>query len=252
MKTAIFLSARNKAKRLPNKHLLKIEGRTTIEHLIDRIKLAKLADIIVLCTSANPDDNSLIEIAKKNDIHYFRGSEDDKLDRYLNAAGKLGIDFMVVVDGDDLFCDPEYMDKMIEKYKETDADFIYCEGLPFGASSNGIKFSALKNVCESKKEADTEVWGNYFLKNRNFKKIAIKAEPDVNYPEFRMSLDYKEDFDFFAKVFDELGNKNVFKLKEIVNLLKSKPEILEINSHMHRAYLQNVKRKEEKVLRDIK
>src|SRR3989338_6321440 len=92
MKTAIFLSVRNKAKRLPDKHLLKIKGRTTIEHLIDRIKLAKLADIIVLCTSANPDDNSLVEIAKKNNISYFQGSENDKLDRYLKAATKFGID----------------------------------------------------------------------------------------------------------------------------------------------------------------
>src|SRR3989338_3140785 len=150
MKTAIFLSARNKAKRLPNKHLLKIKGKTTIEHLIDRINLAKLQDIIVLCTSTNPDDFSLVEIAKKNNIHYFQGSEDDKLDRYLNAAVEFGVDFMVVVDGDDLFCDSEYMDKIIGKYKETNADFISFEGLPFGTGCNGIKISALKKVCETK------------------------------------------------------------------------------------------------------
>lgn len=252
MKTAIFLSVRNKATRLPNKHFLKIKGRTTIEHLIDRLKLARLQDMIVLCTSTNTDDNNLVEIAKRNNIYYFRGSEDDKLDRYLEAANKFKIDFMVVVDGDDLFCDPIYIDKIIETFKKTNADFIYCDGLPFGAASNGIKISALQNVCETKSEKDTEVWGNYFLKNKDFKKIALKAAPELNYPEFRMSLDYKEDFDFFARVFEELGDKNTFPLRDIVNLLKKKPEIRMINQHMHSAYEKNIKRKEEKVLMDIK
>ena len=53
-------------------------------------------------------------------------------------------------------------------------------------------------------------------------------------------------------VFKELGGRNIFPLKKIVDLLKKRPEIREINSHMHHVYLQNVKRKEEKVLRDIK
>lgn len=255
MKCAIFLSVRNKATRLPNKHFLKIKGRTTIEHLIDRLKLACFQDMIVLCTSTNPDDDVLVDVAKKNSISYFRGSEEDKLARYLEAAKKFGIDFMVVVDGDDLFCDSVYIDKIIEAFKKTNADFIYCEGLPFGTASNGIKFSALQKVCETKKEKDTEVWGNYFLKNKNFKKVMLKASPELNYPQFRMSLDYREDFDFFSRVFEELGdkygNKNIFPLIEIVNLLKKKPEIREINSKMHAAYEQNIRKKEVKVLMDI-
>ena len=252
MKSAIFLTVRNKSTRLPGKSFLKIKGRTTIEHLIDRLKLSRLADMIVLCTSTNHDDDCLVEIAKKNRINFFQGSEDDKLERYLDAAKKFSVDFMVIVDGDDLFCDPEYMDKIIAKHNETETDFMSCEGLPFGAASHGMTLSALQQVCEKKKESDTEVWGDYFYKNDAFKKAVIKANPDVNYPDFRMSLDYMEDFNFFKRVFDELGDKNTFSLADIVNLLKKKPEVRKINEHMHQVYEQNIKAKQEKVKKDMK
>ena len=252
MRSAIFLTVRSKSSRLPGKSFLKIKGRTTIEHLIDRLKLAKLPGMVVLCTSTSPDDKVLTEIAEENNIPFFQGSEEDKLERYLGAAQKFGIDFIITVDGDDLFCDPEYIDKIIERFKKTDADYIYCEGLPFGAAAHGMKLSALKKVCESKKESDTEVWGNYFLKNKHFKKEVIKAEPEVNHPEMRMSLDYKEDFDFFDLVFNELGDKNDFPLIDIVNLLIQKPEIQEINKHMHDVYEQNIQEKRDKVEEDLK
>lgn len=250
MKSGIFLTVRNKATRLPNKSLLKIHGRTTIEHLIDRLKLSKKADMIILCTSTHPDDHLLIDIAKRNGIEGFQGSEDDKLSRYLQAAKKFGINFLVIVDGDDLFCDSEHMDKIIDAYQKTDADFISVEGLPFGAASHGMSIQALEEVCATKKETDTEVWGAYFTKPGRFKTVKLTADPPVHRPELRMSLDYKEDFDFFTRIFDELGSKNTFPLRAIIQLLDKKPEIVDINKHMHQVYEANIKKKIERVERD--
>jgi len=191
MKTAVFLSIREKSTRLPKKVLLEIKGKTVTEHLIDRLKTAKQPDIVVLCTSINSRDAPLVEIAKKCGIRYFRGSEDDKLDRYLNAAQKYGVDFMIIVDEDDIFCDPEFIDKTIEMYKKTMADFIYCPDLPLGASASGIKLDALKIVCDIKAESDTEVWGGYFLNTGLFKVVKLEVDdPDLRHPEVRMTLDY--------------------------------------------------------------
>jgi len=75
-----------------------------------------LPGLIVLCTSVHPDDMVLLQIAQKEGIGSFQGSENDKLDRYLKAAEEYGIDFILVVDGDDIFCDPEYIDKIIKKF----------------------------------------------------------------------------------------------------------------------------------------
>lgn len=243
MKNAIFLSARDKAKRLPKKLFLEIKGKPVIEHLIDRLKTAKLPDLIVLCTSINPDDLTLVELAKKNSIEYFQGSEDDKLDRYLKAAEKFGIDFMAVVDGDDIFCDPEYIDKIIEKFKETDADYIICKDLPLGITAFGVSYKGLKKVCEVKNETDTEVWGRYFTETGLFKVEYLEPDKELRRPEYRMTLDYQEDFEFFKAVFENLYVPGrIFSLREIIQLLKEKPAIAEINSQVQKLYEAHLKK----------
>lgn len=242
MKTAVFITVRMKSTRLPKKALLKIKDRTTIEHLIDRIKSAKLPNLIVLCTSTHSDDEILAEVAERNGIEAFRGSPEDKLDRYLQAARKYGVDFIVNVDGDDIFCDPGLIDKTIEHYKKTGADCIFWNGFPVGAVPIGIKTDALERVCQIKEEKDTEVWGGYFTDTGLFEVEYLEAGADLKHPEFRMTLDYPEDFEFFKTVFDKLYSPGkIFTLKEIVALLKKDPSIAKINAVVQKKYEEKLK-----------
>ena len=86
----VFLTVRTNSTRLPNKALLKLNnGQKTIEYLINRIKKCKIAsnqNKIILCTSTNKGDDILEDIAKRNNIICFRGSEKDKLQRWYDAA----------------------------------------------------------------------------------------------------------------------------------------------------------------------
>lgn len=240
--TAIFLSIREKATRLRKKVLLEIAGKTVTEHLIDRLKQAKLPDQLIMTTSLHPDDQVLEDIAGKCSIPCFRGSEEDKLDRYLQAANTYGTDFMVIVDGDDIFCDPVFIDTVIEKHLETKADFVYCNGLPLGAASSGFTKKALEKVCQIKREADTEVWGGYFTQTGLFHVKCIEVEDKLlRRPEIRMTLDYEEDFRFFEEVFKELyADGKVFSLEEVVRLLDKRPEIVEINQSVQKLYEENL------------
>jgi len=244
MKSAIFIAVRMKSTRLPKKAILKIKGKTVIEHLIDRLKTAKLPDLIVLCTSTHPDDKILVDIAEKNNIEYFRGNEEDKLGRFLGAAKKYNVDFIVSVDGDDIFCDPEFIDKTIETFIRTQADYITCKDLPLGAASHGIKVDALKKICEIKDETDTEVYGGYFTEIGLFRVEYLDVEDhELRHPEIRMTLDYPEDYKFFKAVFDELYNlEKVFTLKEILTLLRKKPHIMEINKHLQERYAERIQK----------
>lgn len=242
MRTAVFITVRMKSTRLPKKALAIIEDKTAIEHLINRVKAAKLPDLVVLCTSVHPDDEILVDIAHKNGIEAFRGSPEDKLDRYLQAARKYGIDFIVNVDGDDILCDPELIDKTIEHFKKTDADCIMWRGFPVGAVPIGIKVKALEKVCELKEETDTEVWGGYFTDSGLFKVEYLEAEEGVKHPEFRMTLDYPEDLEFFREVFKRLYSPGkIFSLKDVVQLLLEHPEIARINQGVQKMYEERLK-----------
>jgi len=248
MKSAIFIAVRMKSTRLPKKALLKIKGKPVIEHLIDRLKTSKEADLIVLCTSINPDDAILVDVAKRNKIEGFQGSEADKLDRFLGAADKYGIDLIAAVDGDDIFCDAVYIDRTIQKLKTTGADMVNCDKLPLGAACNGIKVAALRKVVQMKGENDTEVWGGYFTNNKQFRVEALEVEPALNRPDIRLTLDYNEDFKLFQAIFDELYVPGkVFSLKEIVNLFNQKPELLEITKDVHQQYLKGIETLSQKI-----
>jgi spore coat polysaccharide biosynthesis protein SpsF len=226
-----------KSSRLPKKALLKIKGKPTIEHLIERAKAAKLPQIVVLCTSTHPDDEVLVKIAQKNNIEAFRGSPDDKLDRYLKAAEYFGIDFFVNVDGDDILCDPELIDKTFVHFMKTGADYIGWRGLPVGAAPVGVKTEALAKVCELKEETDTEVWGGYFTESGLFKVEFLDAPEELRRPEYRMTLDYPEDLRFFRAVFDHLYSPGkIISLREVVRLLERNPDITKINQGVQKAY----------------
>lgn len=243
MKSAIFITVRMKSTRLPRKALLKIKGKPAIEHLIERLKLAKLPNLIVLCTSTHPDDTVLVNVARENHIEYFRGSENDKLGRYLNAALTHDIDFVVVTEGDNIFYDPGIIDEIVELYIRTKADYITCKGLPLGTSPHGINLEALKRICQIKAETDTEVWGAYFTDSGLFKVeyLEVKDE-ELRHPEIRMTLDYPEDYEFFEEIFARLYSPGkIFSLRDILSLLRSNPQIMDINRNVQEEYLKHIK-----------
>jgi len=244
MKTAIFISVRMKSTRLPRKALLEIKGKPAVEHLIDRLKLAKLPNSIVLCTSINPQDEVLVDLAKKNGIEYFQGSENDVLYRYVKAAEKFGVDFIIVALGDAIFIDPDYVDKTIELFKKTDADFIKIPELPVGAFTYGLKVEAVKKVCEMKDESDTEVWGGYFMEPGIFNVQDLKVEDEeLRHPEVRLVIDYPEDFELIKKIYDRLYREGkIISLKEVMKLLKDHPELLEINRKAQEMYEENIEK----------
>ena len=77
--------------RLPGKILYKAAGKSFLQHLIDRLKKIKQINKIVIATTTNSQDDTLIKLANKNKIFSFRGSENDVLSRVLKASKKFKI-----------------------------------------------------------------------------------------------------------------------------------------------------------------
>jgi spore coat polysaccharide biosynthesis protein SpsF len=242
MNTDVFLSIRAKSTRLPNKALLEIQSKTVTEHLIDRLKQARRPRQIVMCTSTNPGDDVLVALALRAGVYYFRGHEDDKLDRYLQASQIYGTTHAIIVDGDDIFCDPEYIDRVIERIHAKDTDYVTTYGLPLGCAAYAVKVKALERVCAMKGETDTEVWGGYFTATGRFKVDQVEVDdPELWRPDVRMTLDYWEDFEFFKEIFEALYVPGrVFSLREVMRLLQRKPEIIEINRGAQARYEANL------------
>jgi spore coat polysaccharide biosynthesis protein SpsF len=254
MNKAIFITVRTGSTRLPNKCLLEIAGRTTIEHLIQRIKRSKLKNMIILCTTIMPADDILCSIAEKNDIYFYRGPVEDKLMRWLGAAEKYKVDAFVTADGDDLFCDPELIDLAFQQIEMNKSDFVEGENVPCGAFTYAISVPALKKVCEIKNTEDTEMMWTYFKDTGIFKCEKLQGVPEFyQRPEIRMTLDYPEDLEFFTKVISCLRpvNEN-FGLKEIISYLDKNPKVVQINQALQKIFLENQRKKTKLVLKEGK
>jgi len=240
---AIFVTVRTNSTRLPNKCLLEIHGRKTIQILLDRIRWSKLADQIIVCTTTNPEDDILCEIANEYDdhIYWYQGSEQDKLVRWKGAAEQFGVDFFVTADGDDLLCGVDLIDLALEQ-ADQGADFIEAPGLICGAFTYGIRTKALNKVCEIKDTDDTEMMWTYFKDTGLFNVQTLQGIPKEYYrPEIRLTLDYPEDFLLFKVLAHDLGPQPT--MMQIIEHLDKNPKILAINSFRQQEFLENQRNK---------
>ena len=115
MKTVAIIQARMGSTRFPNKVMRTICGTPMIGLLLARLKNSKLVDQIVLATSEDPRNDPLAKYVRDLEYTVFRGSEDDVLDRYYQAAKEAEADSVVRITGDCPLIDPAIVDKVIAK-----------------------------------------------------------------------------------------------------------------------------------------
>jgi spore coat polysaccharide biosynthesis protein SpsF len=219
--------------------------------MLDRLKLAKRVDRIVVCTSTNSQDDRLVDLAVAEGVDYFRGDEDDVVDRLTKAATAFDVDFILSITADCPFSDPGYADLIVAAYEKTNADLIRALELPHGAYSYGVKADAFRRVLEIKDEKNSEVWSRYFTDTDIFQVYDLPIDNPVHrQPNLRMTLDYPEDLEFFRKIFACLYVPGkVFGLDEILQLLRDDPEIVEINRRLQKTLDQAVFNQIETTLR---
>jgi len=236
----IFISVRKNSTRLPEKAMLNICGKPTVQYLIENLKKSRHSDYIVLCTTLEPSDDDLCELAESCGIKYFRGSTEDKIDRWLGACEEYGIDFFVTADGDDIFCDYGLVDHVFEQYERTRSDFIDGRGLYNDVY--GISFSALQEVCKNKNNRDTEFIKPYFDAYSDKYKIqkVHNVPPKYHKKNIRMTLDYEEDLMFFEKVIEYFNNSGKpMSFENILDFLEKNSNIVKINWFREESWRQN-------------
>ena len=246
MKTAIFITIRKDSSRLPDKAVRAILGQPVMQLIIKRAKLARNFDDIIVCTTTRDTDDEIAEIAQRNDAKVYRGSLEDKLERWNGAAQQYGIDYIVTFDGDDLFCDPLLLDKGAEQIVRGEYDFI--EGpkdLICGAFTYAFTAKALKKVCEIKDTEETEMMWTYFKDTGLFKTGILQDIDEIYFNDkIRCTLDYPEDFEFFSRIFEHFNCiNNDVGLSEIATWLNDNPEVAMINIGRQQEFLDNQKKK---------
>lgn len=91
MRICCIIQARSGSTRLPNKVLMKISGKEMLIHIIERVLNSKKIGRVIVATTTNKEDDKIEKLVlnyNNRKVAVFRGSEDDVLDRYYQAAKK--------------------------------------------------------------------------------------------------------------------------------------------------------------------
>ena len=238
----IFITVRSNSTRLPQKCYQKILDKTTVEYVIENVKKSLYANQVVLCTTTNPEDDKLCEIAKSSGIKYFRGSEHNKWERWLGACKKFNIDFFVTADGDDLFYDSNLSDICFEQYMSNLKNGVVIDGQGLYNDVYGFDKVAIEKIHNLVVENNVEPHNliQYLDSKDNDLDIQkIQNVPKLFHKEkIRMTLDYPEDFLFFETVINHFNGSDL-NLNDIKNYLNENPDVVDINYFLEKSWKEN-------------
>ena len=234
MKVGFLITARLKSSRLKKKLLLPFGNENYITQLVRRLKTSPYLDEIVICTSVDEEDAPLEEVAKKENVHCYRGDREDVISRLNEARIKYGLDYVINMTADCPLVPVELIPHMIEQFKKTGADLIHIFDMPIGLYLSGLNPAAMQKIVNKKNDGLTEYWLYYFLKTTQFNVEHLDKEyiGKIEKKNYRIALDYPEDHEFFTALHKAYGDKLfTATAKDIIDFLDNHPEIVNINLH---------------------
>ncbi|MFC1891801.1 cytidylyltransferase domain-containing protein, partial [Thermodesulfobacteriota bacterium] len=183
-----------------------------------------------LATSQLAQNDSLIAIAEKHNILTFRGSEDDVLGRIGDTCKAYKIDLVVRLTGDCPLIDPEIVDLCVDYYLDRHYDMVTTKyNFPMGIDCEVLSYGLLNEISTlTQHKEDREHVTLYLWKNRNRYQIcSIDAPPDIDYPEYILTLDEEDDYRRMENIVNHFGdNATTCSTSEIIDYLHSEPRLI--------------------------
>ncbi len=112
MNIVAIIQGRMGSSRLPGKVMVDIAGKPMLFHVVNRIRKAKKIDLVAVATSMHASDDPISHYCSEEHISCFRGSEEDVLDRFYQAAKHFRADVIVRLTSDCPLHDPDIMKGM--------------------------------------------------------------------------------------------------------------------------------------------
>src|SRR3989338_5071099 len=231
LKTDIIIQARMGSGRLPGKVMKNLCGYPMLYHVVKRARGAVLADDVVVATTVLKQDDVVEKFCAENGIKYFRGREEDVLDRYYSTAKCF---------------DSDIIDECIKKFAEhKGVDYlsnISIRTFPRGLDTEVFSFKALEIAHKNAEEKyEREHVTPYIWENKKGEfKIGEPVEASDEYRrDYRLTVDYGEDFQLVAEIYKALYNgSGIINVKDALLFLDKNPEIASINAHCEQIALK--------------
>jgi len=237
MSVVAIIQARVGSSRLPGKSIRDLNGKPMLSYVIEFLKFCKHCDKIVVATSSLRQDDEIESICNDLGIDCFRGEHENVLSRYYLCSKQNNASIIIRITADDPLIDPELLDNAITLCRNTNCDYVtnmLHHTFPYGIPIEVIKFEVLEENYKqfSNDPLVAEHVTYHIRKNPQIYNIQeIFAPSGLERKDWRVTVDYIEDFHLIEKIFSKLYKSGSYiKYTTLVEFLDNHPELLQINS----------------------
>lgn len=235
MKIVAIIQARMGSTRLPDKVLADIGGRSMLAHICRRVSRVSSVDQVVVATTSRPEDAAVVEECERLAVACFRGSEQDVLDRYHQAATRYEADAVVRITADCPLIDRQVTDEVIRSFLQRRPDYAsntLRRTWPRGLDTEVMTAAALARARAEATEPHQRVHVTPYLYEHpdSFQLLAVTGpEEGRGISDGRWTVDLPADLDFVRAVYERLGPEGSFSWQDVRRLLVREPALAELN-----------------------
>ncbi len=237
-KIVCIVQARMSSSRLPEKMMKPLAGKPNLEQVFRQLSFSKKINEYILATSVDLTDDILFQWAKGFNIKCFRGSLDDVLDRFYQAAKNSKADILIRVTGDCPLIDPKIIDNVIDLHLINKFDYtsnVDPPTFPDGYDVEVFNFESLEKAWKNANlNSEREHVTPYIRNHKEIFNIG-NYESDKNLEHIRLTLDNEEDYELISLIYEKLyDEKSYISLDKLLNFLSENSKVLDVNKHIQR------------------
>ena len=191
MEASAVIKASSISNYFPERFEVKIQDRSLLEFVVDRLRQSNILQKIVLATSDDEIDDGLVQVANKLDIETYRSVYDDSLGRLYGAANLCKSDVIVKVLGNYPLVDPWETDKLVQQFIEAKSLYGTNEhygGIILGLGVEIVQFDLLERANKEVIKPFSRRLGTNYLPDIIEQSKILKLEYSHTRPDYRVSI----------------------------------------------------------------
>lgn len=238
MNIAFIVQARSGSTRLPNKMNMPFYGNKSIlDIILNRLKTSFNDIPVILATTVNAKDDAIVETGYRNKVEVYRGSENNVLNRFIDAARQFSIDHVIRICADNPFISVKHLSELIDFYKSSQCNYVSFtskDGLPAMKTHYGFftEITSLKTLETTAQKTQDPFYcehvTNYIYEHPEFFSLDfIKIPEKIENANIRLTVDTMQDFNICQAIYTHLKTQQLSaEPEEIITYINDNPDFL--------------------------
>lgn len=235
-RVAIIVQARMGSTRLPGKVLAPVLGRPLLGYQLERLGRVRPPVLLIVATSDGPEGDPIVRFCSTVGVETFRGSEEDVLARYAEAAAAAGADIVVPSTADCPLIEPGLVDQVVDLVREGDCDYAsntlertFPRGLGVEALDRRVPEIAAREVTDPAEREHVTAF--IYRRPKRFRLCTVTQAPDLS--SERWTVDTADDLELVRRILEALyPSRPDFGIDAVLELLDANPDWRSLNAYV--------------------